>query len=234
MLVRGRVTEEGSGKPIAGARIGYLSNPDRDPQSGAWNSRAATAADGSFQLGVMPAPGYLTVLGPGEDYVLQEIGQRMVLRGSAGRAPHSTPTPSTPGPEAGQREPGRRHHAPAERRREGPGRRAGRPARPGCPGDQPRHPPAEPGSPGCSGRRLTTTRCGIGHFAVHGLAADTEVPVYFLDARHNLGATAISRASRRRTDRSPSGSSPAARPGRGWSTPPASRSPDRATPTGRT
>ncbi len=30
-----------------------------------------------------------------------------------------------------------------------------------------------------------------GHFAVHGLADDTEVPVYFLDARHNLGATAL-------------------------------------------
>ena len=28
-----------------------------------------------------------------------------------------------------------------------------------------------------------------GHFAVHGLADDTEVPVYFLDAEHHLGAT---------------------------------------------
>ena len=28
-----------------------------------------------------------------------------------------------------------------------------------------------------------------GYFAVHGLAADTEVPVYFLDAEHSLGAT---------------------------------------------
>ena len=84
VLVRGRVTEEGSGKPIAGARIGYLSNPDRDVQSGAWNTRAVTAADGSFQFGVMPAPGYLTVLGPGEDYVLQEIGQRMALTGQPG------------------------------------------------------------------------------------------------------------------------------------------------------
>ncbi len=30
-----------------------------------------------------------------------------------------------------------------------------------------------------------------GSFAVHGLPADTEVPVYFLDAKHNLGATAM-------------------------------------------
>ena len=30
-----------------------------------------------------------------------------------------------------------------------------------------------------------------GHFAVHGLAADAEVPVYFLDAKHKLGATAL-------------------------------------------
>jgi hypothetical protein len=28
-----------------------------------------------------------------------------------------------------------------------------------------------------------------GHFTVHGLPPDTTVPVYFLDARHNLGAT---------------------------------------------
>ena len=32
----------------------------------------------------MPGPGYLTVLGPGEDYVLREIGQRMALAGQPG------------------------------------------------------------------------------------------------------------------------------------------------------
>ncbi len=98
ILVRGKVTEEGSGKPIAGARIGYISNPERDQQSGAWNTHATTAADGSFQFGVMPAPGYLTVRGPSEDYVLREIGQQHGPRRSTGRATHLCAMPSMPWP----------------------------------------------------------------------------------------------------------------------------------------
>ena len=69
----------GAGSAISPTRTGTAVGP-------AWNTRAATAADGSFQFGVMPAPGYLTVLGPGEDYVLREIGQQHGPRGSAGRA----------------------------------------------------------------------------------------------------------------------------------------------------
>src|SRR5262249_44422290 len=82
--VRGRVVEEGTGRPVAGARISYLSVPAEDPRTGAVNGRAATAEDGTFELGVVPAPGYLTVLGPGEDYVLREIGQRMARVGQPG------------------------------------------------------------------------------------------------------------------------------------------------------
>ena len=190
ILVRGRVTEEGSGKPIAGARVGYLSNPDRDPQTGAWNTRAATASDGSFQLGVMPARGYLSILGPGEDYVLQEIGQRMALTGQPG---------------------GRRIYAHAFHKLDlksgSPSQEVAITLRPST--TVKGHVVGPDGQP--VRNALVISRVILqptwiawlfwtaayrdavrdGCFAVHGLAPDTEVPVYFLDARHNLGATAF-------------------------------------------
>ncbi len=190
VLVRGRVTDEGSGKPVAGARIGYYSNPDRDLQSGAWNSRAATAADGSFQFGVMPGPGYLTVLGPGEDYVLREIGQRMALAGQPGgrriyaHAFHHLAL-----------KPGSADQDVAIALRPSPavnGRVVG--------------PDGQPVRKALVISRVTLQPSWIaflfwtgdhrdavrdGSFAVHGLPADAEVPVHFLDARHNLGATAM-------------------------------------------
>ena len=43
-----------------------------------------TGPDGSFQLAVLPEPGTLIVLGPSEDYVLQEIGERMIREGRPG------------------------------------------------------------------------------------------------------------------------------------------------------
>ena len=191
ILVRGRVTEEGSGKPIAGARIGYISNPDRDPQTGAWNTRAATAADGSFRFGVMPAPGYLTVLGPGEDYVLQEIGQRMALTGQPG---------------------GRRIYAHAFHKLD---------LKPGSPSQevaitlrpsttvkgQVVGPDGQPVPNALVISRVILQPTWIawlfwtaayrdavrdGCFAVHGLAPDTEVPVFFLDARAQPGSDRVS------------------------------------------
>ncbi len=189
VVVRGKVIEEGSGKPIAGARISYVSNPDRDPVSGASNGREATAEDGSFQLGVVPGPGYLTVLGPGESYVFREIGQRMAYA-------------SAPG--------GRRLYAHAFHKLDlKPGDAsqdvtiALRPsASVPC---QVVRPDGRPVRDAVAISRVIllphmtawlwwrsqyTGAVRDGHFAVHGLADETEVPVYFLDAGHNLGATA--------------------------------------------
>ena len=44
----------------------------------------ASGSDGSFQIGVLPSPGYLVVLGPSDNYVLREIGGRMLLQGKPG------------------------------------------------------------------------------------------------------------------------------------------------------
>jgi RNA polymerase sigma factor (sigma-70 family) len=189
VLVRGKVIEEGSGKPIAGARINYLSHPDRDPRTGATNGRAMTAEDGTFQLGVVPGPGYLAVLGPGEDYVLHEIGRRMTREG---------------------RPSGQRQYAHAFHRLELEPDDDSRdvtialwpstpvPIRVVGPDDRPAQDAAV-----ISRVILQPTWIAWfwwrsyyhgavrdGHFTVHGLADDAEVPVSFLDARHNLGATA--------------------------------------------
>ncbi len=190
VLIRGKVTEEGSDKPVAGARIGYISNPDRDQQTGAWNTRATTAADGSFQFGVMPAPGYLTVLGPGEDYVLREIGQRMALTGQPGgrrlyaHAFHALDLK----PDSARQEVAitLRPSAAVQGQVVGPD---GQPVRDALVISRVVLPPLPTW---VSFLFWTGNHHGAvrdGHFAVHGLADDTEVPVYFLDARHELGAT---------------------------------------------
>ncbi len=190
VLVRGRVTDEGSGKPVAGARIGYYSNPDFDLQSGARNSRAVTAADGSFQFGVMPGPGYLTVLGPGEDYVLREIGQRMALAGQPGGRRifahafhHLTLKPGSPDQDVAIT----LRPTPAVKGRVvGPD---GQPVRNAQVIGRVILQPTWIAFLFWTGSYRDAVRDGS--FAVHGLPADAEVPIYFLDAKHSLGATAM-------------------------------------------
>jgi RNA polymerase sigma factor (sigma-70 family) len=76
VLLRGKVTEAGSGKPVAGAYIEY---------NGQWVHRAVSAADGSYQFGVpADARGPLTVNGPTDDYVPQVIGSAEILGGLKG------------------------------------------------------------------------------------------------------------------------------------------------------
>jgi RNA polymerase sigma factor (sigma-70 family) len=66
VLIRGKVTEAGSGKPVAGAVV-------RDTV-GLWiNRTATTGADGSFQIAVRPGRGHLLIKGPGNDFVAREI-----------------------------------------------------------------------------------------------------------------------------------------------------------------
>ncbi len=84
VLIHGKVTEEGSGRPVKGAMVGYVSRSSRDGESGDWNPRPETKADGSFQFAVLPRPGTLIVLGPSDDYVLQEMGRDAILDGQPG------------------------------------------------------------------------------------------------------------------------------------------------------
>ncbi len=186
--VRGKVVEEGTGRPVAGARVGYVSNPDRDPQTGAWNTRTATAADGSFLLGVMPGPGYLTVLGPGEDYVYRELGQRMARAGAPGGrrmyAHAFHPLDPKPGGEIAEVVIPIRPARPVHCRVVDP---EGRPVREASAMSRVILQPTWIAWLRWASYFHGTVRDG--RLAVHGLPDDGEVPVYLFDAAHDLGAT---------------------------------------------
>jgi len=190
VCVRGKVTEEGCRRPIAGARISYICKPDRDRRFGVGNGRASTALDGSFQLGVMANPGYLTVLAPGEDYALQEIGRNQALSSQPGgsrlysHAFHKLDL--KPGSATQEVAVALRPSASVACRIVGPD---GRPVRDAAVFSRVILQPTW--IAWLIWRSSYRGTVLDGHFVVHGLEPDAEVPVYFLDAKHNLGATAL-------------------------------------------
>ena len=95
VLIRGKVTEEGSDHPVAGASVVFLAHRAAT-MSSREGGRTKTLADGSFELAGPPRPGHLAVQGPSEDYVLQEIGNREFFEGQPGGPRCCTPTPSSP------------------------------------------------------------------------------------------------------------------------------------------
>jgi protocatechuate 3,4-dioxygenase beta subunit len=85
VLIHGKVTEEGSGKPVPGATVGFFCRGDRGGKGDSGSSIVVNgSSDGSFQLGAEPRPGCLFVTGPSDDYVLQEIGLRLIDEGHPG------------------------------------------------------------------------------------------------------------------------------------------------------
>jgi RNA polymerase sigma factor (sigma-70 family) len=97
VLVRGKVTEEGTGKPVASAQVRYWTqqnNPNLKAEDmGPYNfvngkDMTASAADGTFRIACRPGPGYLMIEGPDADYVLRENGgQRRLFTGKRGGQP---------------------------------------------------------------------------------------------------------------------------------------------------
>ena len=186
-VVRGKITEEGSGKPIAGALVAYASRPLTDKKSGAWNAPTVTGPDGSFLCATLPGPGYLVVQAPGDDYVLQEMGMRMVQRGQPGGSrryanafiagdvkSENTPLEINVKLRRGMTLTGRVI---------GPDGRQIERATMISPMIFGTYPTV---FRGWNAEDLGTVRSG--RFAVHGLAPDVEVPVYFLEPEGKLGA----------------------------------------------
>ena len=75
MLIRGKVAEEGTGRPVAGASIQFFPAKRAEGRSSTASDASVTSkADGSFQLAVPPGKGHLMVVGPTLDYIPREIG----------------------------------------------------------------------------------------------------------------------------------------------------------------
>ncbi len=74
VAIRGKVSEQGTGRPLAGSSIQRIAVRGRDVITWGSGSIVASREDGSFQLAVPPGKGHLIVFGPTPDYVLGEIG----------------------------------------------------------------------------------------------------------------------------------------------------------------
>jgi RNA polymerase sigma factor (sigma-70 family) len=74
VAIRGKVTEQGTGRPLPGSSIQYVPVRGGDVITWGSGSIAASREDGSFAIAVPPGNGHLIVFGPTPDYVLGEIG----------------------------------------------------------------------------------------------------------------------------------------------------------------
>ena len=78
VLVHGKVTEHGTGNPVAGATVAFVPRGRRNGAGQDASIVIETEPDGSFGLGVKPAPRYLIIRSPNDDHVLQEIGSETI------------------------------------------------------------------------------------------------------------------------------------------------------------
>ncbi len=191
-MIHGTVTEEGSGKPIASATVRFIAFAERGKAGSPSGSTVQdTDADGSFQFGASPSPGYLSVMAPDDDYVLQTIGSRMVEEGLPGgqRSYSHANILLDLKPDIRDRE----VHVSFRRGITVKGRVIG-------PDGQPIHdawmisrillaPTPSPWKRWSGDYHGDVTRNG--RFEVHGLDPDVETPVHFLEPKRKLGATVV-------------------------------------------
>jgi hypothetical protein len=183
-LIRGKVTEEKTGRPLAGASVQFIPINNRDGIVSGQFAIVASKEDGSFQIVVPPGKGHLLVFGPTSGYVLEEIGNRMLLRGQPGGQRYYAHDVIAYEVKAGDRP----HVLTAALR---PGKTVrGRVVGPeGQTVEDARiltrlH--IEHFSPHWRGDFQRHARDGL--FELHGLDPDQSAPVYFLDADHEWGA----------------------------------------------
>jgi beta-lactamase regulating signal transducer with metallopeptidase domain len=196
VTIRGKVVEEDTGRPVAGAVVlmtPYPAAPDRPRGMG---GPAATGPDGTFRIAAPPGRGYLVVQGPDDDHVLREIGAeggylqarpgRRRFYASAYRAVDLKPDEPEQEIDLAVR------------------RGAAVQVRPVAPDGQPirdawvysriilQSMPA--GGAGWKEWRVFDERhrghARDGRFTLHGLEPDVEVPAYFLEPGRKLGAVA--------------------------------------------
>ncbi len=189
VLVRGTVTEGGTGKAVAKAVVQFIprhaENPHfrRDVLTGS-DSAVVSGDDGQFDICVLPGPGHLLIHGPTRDYVFAEIGDAKLLQGKEGGIryyAHAILALDLK-PDAGVHDVAAtlKHAITVKGQVVGPD---GKPIAEALMVSRLAVDPATAywrGSPVvvCNGR-----------FELHGCDPEKRYPVFFLDARHKLGAT---------------------------------------------
>jgi RNA polymerase sigma factor (sigma-70 family) len=74
VLIRGKVTEQGTGRPLPASSIQFIPVRGDERVLSGWQAIVASDDAGAFQIAVSPGKGHLLVFGPTGDYVLSEIG----------------------------------------------------------------------------------------------------------------------------------------------------------------
>jgi protocatechuate 3,4-dioxygenase beta subunit len=90
-LVRGRVTDATSGKPLAGVQVVYMPRNEARPAeeqgrrilTGEW-SAAVSGDDGAYAIAIPPGAGHLVARGPSPEYILAEFGSNTIDYGRPG------------------------------------------------------------------------------------------------------------------------------------------------------
>ena len=85
VLINGKVTENGTGRPVAGASVQFVPiKPPPDIIDG-FEAIVRSKDDGSFQVAVPPGEGHLMIVGPTLDFIPQEIsGGKLYASGQPG------------------------------------------------------------------------------------------------------------------------------------------------------
>ena len=186
VLVRGKVTEAENGKPIAGAAVQFWPLDTETPRPRSvltdWSHSEATKEDGTFQMAVPAGAGHFLFQGPTPDYIHTEIGRDVLATGKPGGG-RVYPDAFVKVDLSSKEEP--KELAVKLRR--------GVTVRGQLLGSD--------GKPVAKAVMLHRLHVSIdlswhfatealdGVFEVHGLDPEKSVPVYFLDAEHQWGAT---------------------------------------------
>ncbi len=187
-VLRGRVVEEGSSRPVAGAVINFAGRPipvGQDSETG-----AESGPDGSFGIAVRARPGALVVLVPSEDFVYREVDGNSLRQGQPGGRRYYVhavfPCDPAPGAEIPPITICVRRGRTVRGLAVGPD---GRPIASAMMIGRTILPPSP--SAWLAWRSNYAGRVREGRFELHGLDPSAEVPVHFFDPKAGLGATAM-------------------------------------------
>jgi hypothetical protein len=192
VLVRGKITEPSSGKPIARAAIEYYAmdnNPNLQDDiitgGSAGDGAVLSALDGVFQIPVLSGTGHLLINAPRLDYIKQEIEGNRLRNGRAGGYRFYPQ-----GLVALDLKPGRATHEVSVKLRRGvtvQGRIVDPDGRPVSEAIMLCRIHGYPWNDSWGGPLPDPIRGG--RFELQGLDPEKTYPVYFLDAKNKLGAT---------------------------------------------